>query len=86
MTDTDRTGSAAVLDAESIRADIAELLGEEPEAVGDDDDLRDLGLDSMRLMHLIERWRARGARVEFADLADLGAPTVRVWSAYLSAA
>ncbi|MER6396658.1 phosphopantetheine-binding protein [Kitasatospora sp. NPDC001603] len=86
MTDTTPSGSAPVLDTESIRADIAELLGEEPAAVGDDDDLRDLGLDSMRLMHLIEKWRARGARVDFADLADLGAPTVRVWSAHLSAA
>ncbi|MGV9271029.1 phosphopantetheine-binding protein [Kitasatospora sp. NPDC003701] len=86
MSDTTPTRSAGVLDAESIRADIAELLGEEPDAVGDDDDLRDLGLDSMRLMHLIERWRAQGARVEFADLADLGTPTVRVWSAHLSAA
>ncbi|MFD5916604.1 phosphopantetheine-binding protein [Kitasatospora sp. NPDC058201] len=74
-------------DPDTVRADIADILGERPEDIGDDDDLRDLGLDSMRVMHLVEVWRARGARAEFADLADLGAePTVVSWSAYLSRA
>ncbi|WP_406209729.1 phosphopantetheine-binding protein [Kitasatospora sp. NBC_01560] len=69
---------------DTIRAEIADLLGERPEDIEDDENLRDVGLDSMRLMHLVEIWRARGARVEFADLADLGEPTVTTWSAYLS--
>ncbi|MER8101361.1 phosphopantetheine-binding protein [Kitasatospora sp. NPDC094016] len=77
----DRTG----FDPDAVRADVADILGERPEDVSDEDDLRELGLDSMRLMHLVEIWRARGARAEFADLADLGtSPTVASWSAYLS--
>ncbi|MEV4613131.1 phosphopantetheine-binding protein [Kitasatospora sp. NPDC049258] len=83
MTDTTTTGPLG-LDPDSLRADLADILGERPEDIGDDDDLRDLGLDSIRLMSLVEIWRARGAKAEFADLADLGqAPTVRAWSAYL---
>ncbi|WP_405020632.1 phosphopantetheine-binding protein [Kitasatospora sp. NBC_00070] len=74
------------LDPDSLRADLAEILGERPEDILDDDDLRDLGLDSIRLMTLIERWRARGATAEFADLAEVGpAPTIRAWSAHLRA-
>ncbi|GGV22898.1 hypothetical protein GCM10010495_43180 [Kitasatospora herbaricolor] len=86
MTDSTTTpGGPAGLDPHSVRADLADILGERPEDIGDDDDLRDLGLDSMRLMHLVEIWRARGAKAEFAELADLGAaPTVRTWSAYLA--
>ena len=38
---------------EKMRTDIAEMIGEEPEAIGLDDNLMDLGLDSMRLMNLI---------------------------------
>ncbi|GLW57362.1 phosphopantetheine-binding protein [Kitasatospora phosalacinea] len=79
--------SSAGFDPDTLRAEIAELLGEDPEDIRDEDDLRDLGLDSMRVMHLVETWRARGARVEFADLADLGtAPTLLAWSAYLTRA
>ncbi|MGW4379742.1 phosphopantetheine-binding protein [Kitasatospora sp. NPDC004531] len=75
--------TAAGFAPDTLRAEIAELLGERPEDLHDEDDLRDLGLDSMRVMHLVETWRARGARVEFADLADL-VPTLPAWSAYLS--
>ncbi|MFJ5228724.1 phosphopantetheine-binding protein [Kitasatospora sp. NPDC088391] len=77
----------AGFDPDTLRAEIADLLGEAPEDIHDEDDLRDLGLDSMRLMHLVETWRARGARVEFADLADLdGPPTLLAWSAHLTRA
>ncbi|MFJ1709169.1 phosphopantetheine-binding protein [Kitasatospora sp. NPDC088346] len=72
------------LDPDSLRADLADLLDEPAEEIGDDDDLRDLGLDSIRLMSLIALWRGRGARVEFAELAETE-PTVRAWSAYLTA-
>ncbi|WP_371495285.1 phosphopantetheine-binding protein [Kitasatospora sp. NBC_00374] len=78
------TSAIPGLDPDSLRADLADLLDEPAEEIGDDDDLRDLGLDSIRLMSLISLWRARGARVEFADLAET-TPTVRAWSAYLTA-
>ncbi|GAA3001375.1 hypothetical protein GCM10020229_12020 [Kitasatospora albolonga] len=75
------------LDLESLRADLAEVLGEEPEAIGDEDDLRDLGLDSIRLMSLVETWRTRGATLGFADLVELSptpTPTLAGWAAALA--
>ncbi|MFF2045047.1 phosphopantetheine-binding protein [Kitasatospora sp. NPDC058170] len=82
---TDTAPGPKGFDPDTVRADIADILGERPEDIADDEDLRDLGLDSMRLMHLVEIWRGRGARAEFADLADIGTgPTVLSWSAYLT--
>lgn len=57
------------LSLERMRADVARLLHEAPEDILDDDNLMDLGLDSMRLMKLASQWREAGARLEFADLA-----------------
>ncbi|MEV0189550.1 phosphopantetheine-binding protein [Kitasatospora purpeofusca] len=83
----EHTAGRTGFDRDTVRADIADILGERPEDITDEDDLRDLGLDSLRVMHLVEIWRARGARVEFAELADLGAePTVALWSAHLDRA
>ncbi|WP_424186744.1 phosphopantetheine-binding protein [Actinokineospora sp. G85] len=63
--------STTALTAERLRADVADLLGLEPAEVAPDADLLDLGLDSMRMMSLVERWRAAGATdLEFADLAE----------------
>jgi aryl carrier-like protein len=71
--------AAVILDRDRLRADIAAALGEAPEDVGDDDDLMDLGLDSIRLMSLVEQWRAEtGAEIGFVDLAE--EPTVAAWS------
>jgi aryl carrier-like protein len=51
--------------------DLLEVLGNgTPVAeIGLDDDLTDHGLDSVRLMALLERWRAAGWPVEFAQVA-----------------
>ena len=74
----------APLTLERIRADVAEVLYLTPEEIGDDTHLVDQGLDSVRLMTLVERWRSGGAGIEFADLADLAAePTVKRWSELL---
>jgi bifunctional isochorismate lyase/aryl carrier protein len=59
----------STLSLESMRADIARMLHESPENILDDDNLMDLGLDSMRLMKLAAQWREAGARLEFSDLA-----------------
>ncbi|NUT48703.1 MAG: acyl carrier protein [Saccharothrix sp.] len=59
------------LTADRVRGDVAALLGVDPAELGGDEDLLDLGLDSMRIMSLVERWRAAGATgLEFADLAE----------------
>ena len=60
--------SALTLD--QMRADIADVLQESPEVVVAGENLLDLGLDSIRIMALAERWSRPGVRVEFADLAE----------------
>jgi len=54
---------------ESMRADIARILHEDPADIADDDNLMDLGLDSMRTMTLASRWRDEGAAIEFSEMA-----------------
>ncbi|MET9108951.1 phosphopantetheine-binding protein [Streptomyces zhihengii] len=59
------------LTSDRVRADVAELLGCDPGSIAPGDNLLDLGLDSMRIMTLVERWRADGApALEFPDLAE----------------
>jgi len=55
---------------ETMRADIARILHESPEDIGDDDSLIDLGLDSIRAMTLVTRWRDRGIAIDFSQLAE----------------
>ena len=55
---------------ETMRADIAGMIGEEPEAIGLDDNLMDLGLDSMRLMNLILIWQEAGIDLDFGEFAE----------------
>ncbi|MBF6543503.1 phosphopantetheine-binding protein [Nocardia brasiliensis] len=63
---------------EDVIADIAAALGVAPHEVPEDGDLTDAGLDSVRLMSLVEKWRAAGAPE--ADFATLAAePVLGVW-------
>jgi bifunctional isochorismate lyase/aryl carrier protein len=62
---------------ERLRADVAAILQEDPSQIGDDDNLIDFGLDSIRLMSLAQRWADAGARVEFAELAER--PAIKIW-------
>ena len=59
-----------------MRDDIARIIELDVSEVGDDDNLPDLGLDSMRLMDLISLWEVQGLRADFsvfAEHATLGA-------------
>ena len=58
------------LTLEKMRADIAELIDLEPEDIGDDDSLPDLGLDSLRLMRLILSWEEAGLQADFSVFAE----------------
>ncbi|WP_031064818.1 phosphopantetheine-binding protein [Streptomyces sp. NRRL WC-3742] len=68
---------------ERIRAEVADLLGEDPADIPPDENLVDWGLDSIRLMTLAERWRAEGAEVAFVQLAER--PAVEAWAELLGA-
>jgi aryl carrier-like protein len=59
-----------ILTREAMRADLARALRLPPEEIGDDDDLVDLGLDSMRAMTLLARWSERGVALELAAVSE----------------
>ncbi|MCX4678851.1 phosphopantetheine-binding protein [Streptomyces sp. NBC_01433] len=71
------------LSPERVRADVAELLDRDPAGIAPEENLVDLGLDSVRIMILVERWRAAGAAaLEFPDLAEQ--PELAHWTALLT--
>lgn len=60
-----------------MRADVAGVLGEPVEDIGVDDNLLDLGLDSMRMLGLVMTWGKTGIPLEFSALAEHA--TLRGW-------
>ncbi|MGI5440650.1 phosphopantetheine-binding protein [Streptomyces shenzhenensis] len=58
------------LTLDSFRADLAECLFLEPGEVDLEDSPLDAGLDSLRIVTLLERWQAAGVDVTFVDLAE----------------
>ncbi|WP_067974684.1 phosphopantetheine-binding protein [Nocardiopsis trehalosi] len=61
---------AGPLTPERLRADVEHVLGEPAGAIADDEDLLDRGMDSIRLMSLVETWRAAGVETDFITLAE----------------
>jgi len=68
----------------ALVAQVAALLQLNPAEVQPDDDLLLLGLDSVRLMSLLERWRSAGWEVELVALAEQ--PTLAAWWDMMSGA
>ncbi|TCP81657.1 aryl carrier-like protein [Rhizobium sp. PP-CC-2G-626] len=64
-------------DMEQMRRDIATMIYVDPDEIGDDDNLMDLGLDSMRAMNLLLLWQERGNVLPFSELA--ASPTLISW-------
>ncbi|MER6503140.1 phosphopantetheine-binding protein [Streptomyces sp. NPDC001455] len=60
----------AALTPQQFRADLAELLYQQPEEVDLDEHPAGAGLDSLRVITLVERWQAYGIDVSFIDLAE----------------
>ncbi|WP_130839248.1 phosphopantetheine-binding protein [Corynebacterium neomassiliense] len=70
--------AATYLQEQDVIGDIAASLGIEPGEVTDEGNLTDLGMDSIRTMSLIEKWRSAG--VEGADFIALASePTLTHW-------
>lgn len=69
---------------DALRTTIAALLDEPSDDIGEDDNLLDHGLDSVRIMTLAQRWRDAGARFDLAELA--AEPTLRHWWSVLTRA
>lgn len=62
--------SANTLTLERMRADIARMVHESPENIELDDNLMDLGLDSMRVLNLIVTWNESGLGLDFSEIAE----------------
>lgn len=71
------TEATGALTLERLRDDIAHILHESPEDIGLDDNLMDLGLDSMRAMSLVTRWGSTGLTLDFSEFA--ARPTLSGW-------
>lgn len=70
--------TVTTVDRASVLADIAAALGVAPGELTEDTNLFDEGLDSVRLMQLVEKWRAAGApQADFVTLAS--DPTLGLW-------
>lgn len=86
LADVVTTLSAAAsssLTLESMTRDLAKILMVPAYDIHASDNLLDLGLDSIRLMTLVEQWRAQGATVDFVELAE--AATLGDWWAIIEA-
>ncbi|TCK25717.1 non-ribosomal peptide synthetase [Pseudonocardia endophytica] len=70
------------LTLESVRCEVADVLGCAPDDLAPDEDLLLLGLDSVAMMRLAGRWRRAGVAVSFAEMAET--PTLAAWSALLA--
>ena len=75
---------APALSREQVRQDVAELLQASATEMEEEENLLDRGLDSIRLMSLVERWRRTGAEISFVTLAEK--PTLNAWYALLASA
>lgn len=64
-----------VLTLDELRIELEPLVDVDPSQIGDEDDLSAYGLDSVRMMMMLEALSDRGWRVELVELAS--EPTLR---------
>lgn len=76
-------GAALPADMNALHVEVAKMLEMPQSDLGLDDNLLYAGLDSIRLMSLLERWKRAGANLSFVQLAEH--PTVAQWWALLIA-
>lgn len=67
----------SALTFEQLRQDVAAILKEDASQIGDEDNLVDWGLDSIRLMALTLQWQRAGVAIEFSQLAER--PQLATW-------
>ncbi len=71
-----------MISLEEMRADIARLVHMAADEIEMEDNLYDLGLDSMRVMQLLLDWEGRGLRADFSRFAEEA--TLAGWWAIVS--
>ncbi|MDZ7922933.1 MAG: isochorismatase family protein [Marinagarivorans sp.] len=67
----------------TLKKDVANILNVNASDISNNDNLMDWGLDSIRLMALVNDWKKYNAALEFSDLAEN--VTLNEWFAILSA-
>lgn len=65
------------LSEQRIIDDVAQILEVDASTVSRENTLADAGLDSLRMVMLVENWRAEGNEVDFQELISL--PTLGQW-------
>lgn len=75
--------SSRTLSLEALQQDVADILQIPVAEIEPNENLMYLGLDSIRVMSLLETWRSRGAQITFLDLAE--ATTLNQWWEIISA-
>ncbi|MFI2238486.1 amino acid adenylation domain-containing protein [Streptomyces chrestomyceticus] len=71
------TPSRVPADREELRRELATAMGAEPSDIEDGDNLISLGLNSIKTMQLVTRWRRQGTAVTFAEL--MTGPNLDAW-------
>ncbi|UYY67039.1 isochorismatase [Serratia marcescens] len=74
--------AAGIASIDALRQQFLPLLDEDSEDMGNDENLIDYGLDSVRIMELATRWRKIRGDIDFIALARN--PTIDSWWALLS--
>lgn len=67
---------------EELLSEVTALLGAEAASLSDQDSLIEFGLDSIQLMQVAGKWRRRGVKVSFAELAKR--PILAEWRQILA--
>lgn len=71
------SSTTSKLSIDAIQNDVADILQVPISDVETDENLIYLGLDSIRVMTLLEKWRGQGANITFLDLAEK--TTIQEW-------
>lgn len=67
---------------QELRQIVADQLGLDVDELGDQDDLIELGMDSVTLMMMVGRWQRRGLDSTVMEFAEV--PTISAWWANIS--
>lgn len=65
------------LSEQRIIDDVAQILEVDASTISRETTVSDAGLDSLRMVMLVENWRAEGNEVDFQELISL--PTLGQW-------
>jgi bifunctional isochorismate lyase/aryl carrier protein len=77
-----KASTGAPLTRDAFVAQLASAIGCAPSELAAGEDLREAGLDSLRALTLLEKWRQRGIRITFVELAER--TTVDDWWSLIS--